>query len=178
MNSPRTILRYALLASAAALVLAVPRPAAAQKIDVRLGLWEMTTVVDINGALPFDTSKLTPEQQAKMAAAMAGMKKNMAQPHVMKSCLTKEKLAQSMLGQNHADACKPTVITDTSTEYAVKFACDGGQGMESGEWHFVALTPTNVKGTGQMTFSQGGQKTTSTSNMTAKWLSDSCGNVK
>lgn len=179
MNSPRTTLRLAFLAVVAfALALALPRPAAAQKLDVKMGLWEATTTSQMAGAPPIDTSKLSPEQRAKMEAAMAASMKMAAKPHTFKHCLTKEKMGKGLF-QQEKDNCKQTVITDTSTELAFKFVCAGGDGeTTTGEWHFQATSPESVKGTGHMTFGKGGQSMTSTSDITAKWMADSCGNVK
>lgn len=176
MNAPRTTL---MLLASATLLLALPRPAAAQKIDVKLGLWEMTSTVQTSGAPPMDTSKMTPEQQAQMAAAMEGAKKAMGRPHTVKSCLTKEKLSKGLFQEKQDNSCKHTVLTDTSTELGVKFVC-GGSGGETttGEWHFQAMTPESVKGTGQMTMGRGGQTMNATSSMTAKWIGESCGDVK
>src|SRR5688500_469256 len=57
-------------------------------LDVRMGLWEVTSTTDIGGMPAVDTSKMPPQVQAQMAAAMAGA---MGKPSVLKSCMTKEK---------------------------------------------------------------------------------------
>jgi hypothetical protein len=177
VTSPRTTLPYAIVA-VFALALALPRPAAAQKMDVRLGLWEMSTTVQMSGEPPVDTSKMTPEQRAQMEAALAATKGIMARPHTIKSCLTKEKLSKGFL-QEKQESCKHTVLTDTSTELGVSFVCTANDGeTTTGEWHFQAISRESVKGTGKMTMSKGGQSMTGASSMTAKWVGDACGNVK
>jgi hypothetical protein len=45
-------------------------------------------------------------------------------------------------------------------------------------WRFEAASPELVKGSGQFTMARGGHKMESTSNMTAKWVGASCGDVK
>ncbi len=178
MNSPRTTLPYALLA-VTALALTLPRPAAAQKLDVKLGLWEATTTVQMSGAPPIDTSTMTPEQRTRMQAAMEGSMMAMAKPHTVKECLTKEKLAQGTLFQDNKDNCKQTVLSDTTTELAFKFVCAANDGeTTTGEFHFQATSPESVKGTGQMTMGRGGQSMSGASTIAAKWVSESCGNLK
>jgi hypothetical protein len=180
VNSPRTTLRFAFLAVfALALLLTLPRPAAAQKLDVKMGLWEATTTVQMSGAPPIDTSKMTPEQRARMQAAMEASKTAMAKPHTVKHCLTKEKMAKGGLFQDTKDNCKHTVVTDTTTELAIKFECAADDGeTTTGEYHFQATSPESVKGAGQMTMGRGGQSMSGSSTIAAKWVSESCGNVK
>jgi hypothetical protein len=181
MNSPRTILRPASLAVfALALAFATARPAAAQKLDVKMGLWEATTVIQMGGVPPVDMSTLTPQQRAQLEAATAASGKMAARPHTVKECLTKEKLAKGgLFQQDKQDNCTHTVLTDTSTQLGVKFSCSAGGGeTTTGEWHFQAASPESVKGTGQMTMARGGQSMNASSTITAKWIGESCGNVK
>ncbi|MGE5243046.1 MAG: DUF3617 domain-containing protein [Betaproteobacteria bacterium] len=151
---------------------AVASAQAPTALRVKLGLWEMTTTAQMSGALPFDTSKMTPEQRAKVEAAMKGMMQNAMAPHTIKSCLTQEKLDKTLFEDNKE--CTPTMVTNTATAYSFKVVCTGKH-PSTGEWQFVALTPESVKGTGHMTMENG---TTVTSNMTGKWLAADCGNVK
>lgn len=181
MKSPRTTLRFASLAPfGLALALAFARPAAAQKLDVKMGLWEATTLIQTSGAPPMDTSKLTPEQRAQMKAAMAVATKMAAKPHTFQQCLTKEKMAKGgLFQQDRQGDCTQTVLSDTATELGVKFACKSGDGeTTAGEWHFQAMSPESVKGTGQMTMARGGQSMSASSSITGKWIGESCGNVK
>jgi hypothetical protein len=165
---------------ALALALACARPAAAQKLDVKMGLWEATTVVQMSGAPPVDASKMTPEERAQMEAAVAGATKMAAKPHVFKQCLTKEKMAKGgLFQQDKQDDCTHTVLTDTATELGVRFACKAGDGeTTAGEWHFQATSPESVKGTGHMTMARDGQSMNASSSITAKWIGESCGDVK
>jgi hypothetical protein len=180
MDSPRTTLRFAVPAAlAVAFALALPGPAAAQKLDVKMGLWEATTLVQMSGTPPVDTSKLTPEQRTQMEAAMAASMKAAAKPHTFKQCLTKEKMAKGAIFQQHNDNCTQTVLADTTTELGVKFTCKANDGeTTAGEWHFQATSPESVKGTGQMTMGRAGQSMSASSSVTAKWIGESCGSVK
>ncbi len=61
---------------------------AAPALDIRMGLWEVTNTIDFGGGIPgVDMSKMTPEQQARMGAAMRGMQ---PKPTTTKSCMTRE----------------------------------------------------------------------------------------
>ena len=46
--------------------------AQAPALNIKLGEWEISSVMNVGGQLPIDTSKMTPEQKAKMEASMDG----------------------------------------------------------------------------------------------------------
>ncbi len=173
----RSVFGLALLLSGG-LALAMLAPASAQgpALNVRLGLWEATTTVQMSGAPPVDTSGMSPEQRARIEAMVA---KRMAAPHTFRTCLTKEKLGEMPFQDRQNRACKPTVLSSSSTEYAVKFSCTDDEGTTTnGQWHFVAASPELVKADGQMAMERGGKKMDSKTMMTAKWIGASCGNVR
>ncbi len=148
-------------------------------LNVKLGLWEVTTVVHASGSPPMDTSGMTPEQRARIEAALEASRQRAATPHTTRTCMTKEKLAKMPFQQNRDQSCTHTVIESSGTMYAVKFHCAGQRGAaSSGEWRMQAATPELVKGNGEITVENAGQKMVSTSAVTAKWVGDSCGDVK
>lgn len=176
----RYVFASALLISGG-LALATLAPASAQgpALNVKLGLWEMTTTVQMSGMPPMDTSGMSAEQRARIEAMMAGSMKAAAKPHTSRSCLTKEKLAEMPFQEKNDQSCKSTVLSSSTTEYAVKFSCTNArEGNTSGEWRFQAATPELVKGTGNMTVERGAQKMESKMTMTGKWIGAACGDVK
>src|SRR6476646_5316543 len=167
------------VAVACSLVAATAQPASAQTLNVKLGLWEATIVSQTSGTPPFDTSTLTPEQKARMEAAMKTMLERAAQPHTMHTCLTKEKLDKLPFQDKNDNNCTNTIVTRTTSVYDVKFQCRDEKGeVTSGEWRFTALSPVSVAGNGTFDISRGGKVMTSKSTMTSKWLGASCGDVK
>ena len=54
-------------------------------LDLRMGLWEVTSTTDMGGVPGVDMSKMTPQRQAQIAATMKGA---LAKPTVVKSCMT------------------------------------------------------------------------------------------
>ena len=87
------------ISMAAALAAQVPA------LDVKYGLWEMTSVSSVSGQLPIDTSNMTPEQKAKIDEAMKATMG--AHNDVSKSCVTKEKFEKSlfMMGDQPGMKC-------------------------------------------------------------------------
>lgn len=153
-----------------------------QPLDVKLGLWESTTVRQSSGLPPIPPevlARLTPEQRAKLEAAAKANASRGPRTETRKSCLTKEKLDKALtFGQSNDTNCKATIVTSTRTKEEVHFEC-AGEGMKgSGDMHIEALSSENVKGSIQMNAAGGGNAMKTSVNFTAKWLGPSCGNVK
>jgi hypothetical protein len=147
-------------------------------LDVKMGLWEVTSVTDIGGQLPaVDTSKLPPEQRAKIEEAMKAMMG--AHSRVTKSCMTKEKFDKTnfMMTDQPGMACKQTIVANTRSTLDTSVVCTGDRAM-TGQIHIDALSSTSIKG--NMKSSTSGQGNTITFNMvmTGKWLGADCGDTK
>jgi hypothetical protein len=88
------------------------------KFDVKTGLWEQTVVSHSTGAPPLsdDTkAQLTPEQQKKMADAMAASSASAAQPHTTQVCMSRDKIDRGFAEEADRPGCKQTVVTNTPT---------------------------------------------------------------
>src|SRR5271167_529462 len=113
--------RIMIYAVAATFTFTLVAAAQSANFNAKTGLWESTVTILSSGmpampSIPPDAlARMTPEQQARVAAAMKGGMMN-GQPHTYKDCLTPEKLAK---GFNASAAerpnCKRTVITNTSS---------------------------------------------------------------
>jgi hypothetical protein len=143
------------------------------ELNVKLGLWEMTMNFDMPGAPPgMDTSKMTPEQIAQVQAMMRG--RAMA-PSTVKTCMTKEKLADHKYTSDRAgQTCKQTVTKSTATALDVTQVCTGTQATTS-DMHIEALSPTSIKIVNKMTSGRGGPMTAT---INGKWIGADCGDVK
>jgi Spy/CpxP family protein refolding chaperone len=175
--SPRGLFRPR-LAFAVAFLAAVAAAAAAQSLNVKPGLWEVTATTQTSGRPPMDLSSLSPEQRAKIEAAMKKQMGEMAKPTVSRECMTREKIDKELFGDKDLDpSCKRTTIAKTATVQELKVECTGKQKM-TGTMRFEAVTPESVKGTVNMVAEGAGQTMNANSTFTAKWLADSCGDVK
>jgi uncharacterized protein DUF3617 len=145
-------------------------------LDVKMGLWEVTTAVDINGQMPgVDTSKMTPEQKARMEAAMQGL----TGAHAVKSCMTKEKFDRSnfMTMDQPGMTCKQTITTNTRTTLEASVVCTGA-GSRTSQIHLDALSSTSFKGYAKSSNAEQGRSMTVNVAMTGKWLGADCGDTK
>lgn len=159
--------------------------AATDHINIRPGLWEVTSTSESNGAPP-----ISAEQKAQMDAAMARMspemrakieasRKRQAEPHVSKSCVTKEELDKPMdFGEKVEDNCTRNVIKSTSTVQEVHVDCTMGARKSSATIHIEAPTPIAWTGTMDVTVANAGLDIKVTNNLSGKWLGPDCGDVK
>jgi hypothetical protein len=172
MRSIRPFGTTAIIAGLAATLVAQGAP----KINVKMGLWEVTSTTNMTGNVPMpDTSKMTPEQTAALQAAMGGM----MGPHTttIKECLTPEKFNQGMLTDQKN--CKTTITTNTATVLEVQMACDQGRGgTMNGVMHFEAPSPDVMAGTFKGTSAMGTQAMNITGTYAGKWTSADCGSIK
>jgi hypothetical protein len=158
---------------------------AQQTLNVKLGLWEATSTSQSNGAPPIDTSKMTPEQRARVEAMMAargGGRGAPSAPRVQKTCMTKEKLEKesfqvSGAGQAPSPSCNRTITSSTSTLQEVHIECSGPPKRTS-DFRIEALAPDKVKVTAKIVAGDAPNAMTINANTDARWLSASCGDVK
>jgi hypothetical protein len=167
----------ALLSSVVLVGLSGVLVAQAPALDVKLGLWENTFVTSIGGAMPVDTSKMSPEQQAKIAAAMKAMGE---QTMTQKNCVTKEDLAKDsfMLPQTSGMTCKRTITTNTKSSFVADIACTGEREMKGTVNIESAAGGTAYTGTMKMATTTQGRTMNVSMKMSGKYLGADCGTVK
>ena len=161
---------------AAALLAGAALASAQQKIDVKTGLWEVTTVTDASGMPPIDLSKLPPDARAKVEAMMKAKQASGPQTHTTKSCLTEAKLEKDLFSDEQA-SCKRTVISSTPTNIHMKVECTGPR-KTSGEGEFTATSRESATGWFKLLSTDGTNTMTVNTKITSKWLGASCGDVK
>ena len=155
--------------------------AAGPSLDVKTGLWEITSTGATTGAPPIPPealAQMTPEQRAKMESAMQAAISRNNQPHVSKSCITQKQLEKAPnFAEQHDKSCKQTIVTRTSSVVETRIECSGPQKM-SGTFRFQAVSRETIRGEVSMVLSSGGNAMTSKHTLDGKWLGADCGNVK
>ena len=169
------------------LVLALTACAASQNLNIKPGLWETTTELQGQPAIPAAQKAEMEKQMAKMSPEMrarieAAQKRAVAQPLVQKSCITKEDLASKSgpLGNDKDVKCTQAIVKSTSTYEEVKVECASEKYKSTGVMRITATNTENWTGTMETTLTPagGGAATTAKMNMTGKWLGAACGDVK
>jgi hypothetical protein len=180
MVSTKRAILWALCAGGAAM--AMTQAAEVPQLNVKLGLWEVTTHPQVNGNLPItdeQLQKLPPDQRAKFEAAMQAAIARGAQPRVFKECMTAEKRSHGFnAGSDQSKNCQVTLVTNTASEFESHRECSSEDGKQSTSVHFRVVSTDRVSGTVNALISHGPKTMTVNSTMEGKWLGPDCGSVK
>jgi hypothetical protein len=159
----------------AALLCAAVGTAQTTPLNVKTGEWESTMTHETSGQLPIPQEmidKMTPEQRAKMEAMMKARGMQGPQTTVTKHCVKKEDLDKPFGKDNKS--CKETIVTSSATKQEIHMECEMGGGKQVGTLKFEAVDSSTVKGSMQMTASNGGRTMNMNSTFSAKWLGSAC----
>ena len=151
-----------------------------QPLNVKVGLWEVTTTTTTSGQMPIPAellARLTPEQRARMEERMKANSAEKTRTITHKQCMTKEKLAkESAFGQDDR-RCTRTVVSSSESKVELKMQC-GVEGMKGeGTGVVEALNSESVKSSVHIVAIGGGHTMNSNSSSTAKWIGPVCGTV-
>lgn len=173
------------VALACALGIVVMLPATADettvKLDASMGLWEVTTHPRLSGKLQIpeeQLQKMTPEQRARVEAAMQGVTQSASQDHVIRECLTPEMRSKGFDLGNEGSSCKTTVIQNSSSELQVRRACNENSNVRTTTEHFRMSGSRHMSGTVDAAMAQDGRPVTMHMVIEGRWLSANCGDVK
>jgi hypothetical protein len=174
--------RWASLVLVSLGVLTIALGAQFQALNVKLGLWEITSTSQTTGMPAIDLSTVPPEYRGRAEAAMKAQLEQSAKPstRVRKACVTKENLQKDLFQNASKDpSCKWTTIAQTSSVGEFTIECTGKQQV-SGHIRYEAANSENVKGTMTMKVvtAPGAGPMTSNTTLTSRWIGASCGDVK
>jgi hypothetical protein len=146
-----------------------------QPLNVKTGQWETTMSGQTSGVPPIPEevlNRLTPEQRAKMQAAMqARGGKNT----VTKSCLTKDKLDKPFnLGDENTKSCARTLSTSSGSRQEIRIDCAREGTKSVGTIKIDAVDSEDVKGSMQMAVTNGEHTMNMNYTFTAKWVGPAC----
>jgi hypothetical protein len=159
------------LTLAVASTFAYPAP-----LDVKPGLWEITTTTAMSGMPPIDYSGMPPEQRARIEAAMQARQAMGPMTKVRKSCVTTEKLAKEPFQDSDTASCTHTVVSSTPTRLRVKLHCTHPD--SDGDFLMEALSRDRIKGTVRMHASDDKHAMAARVSIAGRWLGSACGDVK
>jgi hypothetical protein len=152
------------------------------KPNIKPGLWEVTSNPHVSGQMPIpddQLAKLTPEQRARLEAAVKASQAKSGTPRVYKECMTPEKIARGFdMDRDAGASCKRNVVSSTANELTLHDECTKTDGKTVTDVHFEIKGGTQMSGKINFVMSQGSKTMTVNSTVQGKWLSASCGNVK
>ena len=151
-----------------------------QSLNIKLGLWEVTTTVTANTEIPIPAGlleKLTPEQRARVEERIKARSSDTPKVIHRTYCLTKEQLNKGPTFGRDWEFCRRIILASTSDRLEMRFEC-ASQPQEikssgSGTLQVEATDQENVKGYVRRSIS-GDRLADSSSMFTAKWISPIC----
>jgi hypothetical protein len=154
---------------------AAPLALAADKLDVKPGLWEITSSHQITGIPPMPkewADKVTPEQRAAMEAAFRKESEKGPQTETQRECITRED-AEKPFDVGDKD-CTQTVVRTTRTTQEVRLNCTGAT-KGSGVLRVTTPTPETMTGTLDLQLGDGKDPMRVKSELKGRWLGADCG---
>ena len=147
-------------------------------LDIKLGLWEITTIEDTGRAQfsPEALAKLSPQQRAKFEEMMKQRAAEGPKTKLEKECFTKEKLVDGS-AFNQEGNCRRNVTTSSSNRLDLTAECMENHVRKNFLIHVEAINPENVKGSVQALIDGGDRTVRVGSTFTAKWLDPVCRDV-
>jgi hypothetical protein len=164
------------LAAAAALTLAALAAGGAEKLNVKVGLWEITSISRFSGMPPLPKEvldKMTPQQRADMEAKIKAASAEEPEPEVSSECITQEDLEKPFNSAN-ADECTQTIVRTTRNSQEIRLACSG-KTKGSGTFKVTSPTPETMTGDLDLKVGEGANVMTVTSKIKGRWLGADCG---
>jgi hypothetical protein len=153
-----------------------------QPLNARLGLWEVTTTITSQGAMPIPAeflARLTPEQRAKVEERMKANSAGTTKTTTHKKCMTKEKEEKAeTFTDDDNKSCTVTVLTSTSTKLEMKRVCKGEALSGEGTIHVEAPSPESVKGTTHAVMTGNNNTMHIDGTFTGKWIGSACGETR
>ncbi len=155
--------------------------AADQPFDVKLGLWDFATTIQMSGAPPIpNLDKMPPEQRARIESAMRGMMGG-ARTNSVKSCVTKDGLQDAIAraSSNEGAKCDPKITSMTASKVDLHIECSDTQGMKStGDMTIERESSERIKGNGSIKTASNGRSMETKWSMTGQYVSADCGDLK
>jgi len=152
-----------------------PLAVAADKLDVKPGLWEITSSHHITGIPPMPkewADKVTPEQRAAMEAAFRKESEKGPQTDTERECINKQDAGKPFdIGDKD---CTQTVVRTTRTTQEVRLSCTG-ETKGSGVLRVTTPTPETMTGTLDLQLGDGKDPMRVKSELKGRWLGPDCG---
>ena len=148
----------------------------ADTLNVKLGLWEITSVTETRGMPPLPKELLatmTPEQRRQMEAEIKAEQAKGPDRDTDRECITQKDLDRPFESSNTKE-CTQTNVTTTRTMQEVRIVCTGGV-PGSGLLKVSAPSPEKMTGSLDLKLGEGAQAMTIKAQLQGKWISSDCG---
>jgi len=146
---------------------------AADKLNVKLGLWEITTISQTSGTPPLPKGlleRMTAEQRAQFDAAIAAQ--SGGRTDVRKICVSAADLEHPFTAGNER-GCKSTIVSGSASAQEIRMECSAEQ-RGSGTLRINMPTPERMSGNLDMQVGEGENGLKVRVTLEGKWLHEGC----
>lgn len=164
------------IAAVTALLTVALSAAGAEKLNVKLGLWEITSTSRFSGMPPLPKEvldKMTPQARADMEAKIKAAAAEEPDSDTSSECITQEDLDKPFSSAN-AEECKQTIVRTTHNTQEIRLNCTG-KTKGSGVFRVTTPTPETMAGDLDLKVGEGAQTMTITAKIKGRWLGPDCG---
>jgi hypothetical protein len=147
-----------------------------QPLNVKTGLWEVTTTVTTSEEIPIPDGlleKLTPEQRARAEERVKARKAGPQKTSIAKLCLASQELERGMPFRPARKSCTWTVVTSTSSKVEARGVCVSQGTKTEGTLRIEALSPEEAEGSIQL-LKKNDNTSVTISTFKAKWIGSFC----
>lgn len=164
------------ISTVAALLLVAVTAGSAEKLNVKLGLWEMTSLTRMSGMPPLPKEvmdKMTPQQRAEMLARIKEAQAEEPEPDVSSECITQDDLEKPFASAD-TENCTQTIVRTTRNTQEIRLVC-AGKTKGSGLFRVTTPTPETMTGDLDLKVGEGAEVMTISGKIKGRWLGADCG---
>jgi Protein of unknown function (DUF3617) len=151
---------------------------AAERLNIKLGLWEIESATQMGGIPPLSKelkAKLTPAQIAKMEADWKREFAEGPDREVSRECITEKDVTQPFASSSSKE-CRQTLTNTSRTTQEVRLMCEGDDGRKGGGVLKINTpTPEAMTGSLDLRYGDGTEAFTIKATLKGRWLGADCG---
>lgn len=149
---------------------------AAERLNVKTGLWEITASTQMSGMPPLPKEmldKLTPEQRAEIEGSLKKGQGGAPHTETSRECISERDLDKPFEAGDR-DECTHEIVRSTRTSQEFKLTCTG-EYKGSGTFKITAPTPETMTGALDISVGEGSMRMNVKADMKGRWLGPDCG---
>lgn len=162
---------------ACAVSLSLPAAAfAAEKLNVKTGLWEIKSTIHMSGIPPLPAellAKMTPEQRKKMEADMRAAQSKEPHTETENECITEKDLERPFQSASQED-CEQSIVNSTRTSQEARLVCKG-KVPATGSLKINTPSPERMNGLLDLKTGSGPDAFVIKGQLQGRWIGSDCG---
>lgn len=146
-----------------------------QPLNLKAGLWQVTTVANPDMPVPASVlDKLTPEERSRVEDRMNAPKPKHGKTQTTKECLTRKQLDHGIPFQPNRNSCRWNVLASSSSKVSLRVQCSA-EGVNTSEAiEIEVLNTKEAEGSVRILTNGNNAATGGLTTFQAKWIGPEC----